>query len=70
MIRQEKEKEIPITEKINLTMREAVAYSNICRTKLYELTNKKGCPFVVWIDGKRLIRRKAFEEFVDKSVHI
>ncbi len=65
-----KKKEIPIPERINLTMKEAAAYSNIGLTKLYELTNKRGCPFVVWIGSARLIRRKAFEEFVDKSFSI
>ena len=69
-MRDEKGKEIPITEKINLTINEASEYSNIGTTKLYELTNRKDCPFVVWLDGKRFIRRKAFEEFIDKSFSI
>ena len=66
----EKKKEIPIPERINLTMQEAAAYSNIGITKLYELTNKRGCPFVVWIGSARLIKRKAFEEFIERSISI
>ena len=58
---------IPPWQKLNLTVEEAVAYSGIGRDKLRELTNSESCPFVFWVGSKRLIRRKQFEEFIEKT---
>ena len=69
-MKNEKIKETPITEKLNITIKEAAEYSNIGINKLYELTDQRDCPFVVWIYGKRFIRRKAFEEYIDKALSI
>ena len=61
---------IPISEKLNLTIEEAAAYSNIGINKLYELTNEPTCTFVLWVGKKRVIKRKEFEKFIDKSIEI
>ena len=50
-------KEIPIWEKANLTLEEAVAYSGIGMGKLREITNDKDCNFVLWVGNKRLIKK-------------
>lgn len=46
-------------------MEEAAAYSNIGINHLRELTNKPDCKFVMFIGKKRLIKRRAFEEFLN-----
>ena len=55
-------------EKCLLTIEEAAAYSNIGINKLRDLTNDEACPFVLHVSAnKRLIKRKAFEKFIDNS---
>ena len=58
-------KEIPIWEKSNLTLKEAAVYSGIGVNKLRELTNERGCKFVLWNGNKRLIKRKELDKFTD-----
>lgn len=59
--------EIPIWEKSNLTVEEAAAYSNIGVNKIRELSNAENCTFVLWIGNKRLIKRKEFDNFLQKA---
>ena len=61
---------ISISEKLNLTIEEAAEYSNIGINKLYELTNEPTCSFVLWVGKKRVIKRKEFEKFIEKSIEI
>ena len=61
---------MPISEKLNLTIEEAAEYSTIGINKLYELTNEPTCTFVLWIGKKRVIKRKEFEKFIEKSIEI
>ena len=66
-----KQKEtVPIPQKLLLTIEEAAIYSNIGITKIYEMTNKPMCNFVIYIGKKRLIKRKRFEEFIEKNIEI
>lgn len=58
--------EVPIWFKLNITVEEAISYSGIGRDKIYELTNQEDCPFVLWIGTKRLIKRKKFDEYIEK----
>ena len=62
--------EIPIYQKQNLTIEEAAVYSNIGRNKLREITDDEKCLFVLWVGGKRLIKRKLFDEFIEKVYSI
>lgn len=62
--------EIPIWEKSNLTIEEAAVYSGIGRNKLRELTESETCTFVLWIGTKRLIKRRKFDEFIDKAYSV
>ena len=59
-------KQIPIWEKSNLTLEEAAAYSGIGINKLRQLTDDDNCEFVLWIGTKRLIKRRKFDEYVEK----
>lgn len=59
-------KQIPIWEKSNLTLEEAAAYSGIGINKLRQLTDDDNCEFVLWIGTKRLIKRRKFDEYIEK----
>ena len=63
-------KEVPIWEKSNLTLDEAAAYSGIGKNKLRELSDERGCPFVLWNGNKRLIKRRELDKFTDGSYSI
>ena len=62
--------DVPIWEKSALTVQEAAAYSNIGEHKIRELTDSDGCPFVLWVGRKRLIKRVQFDEFLKKLYSI
>ena len=59
-------KQIPIWEKSNLTLEEAAAYSGIGINKLRQLTNDEDCEFILWLGTKRLIKRRKFDEYIEK----
>lgn len=59
------QQDVPIWEKVNLTIEEAARYSGIGTNRLRELTNEKDCKFVLFIGTKRLIKRKQFEKFLE-----
>jgi excisionase family DNA binding protein len=55
---------IPIKDKLNLTIKEAVIYSNIGETTIRNLLKEKGCPFLLKIRNKQLIKRQEFEKYL------
>ena len=63
-------KEVPIWQKSNLTLEEAAAYSGVGINKLRKLSNKENCDFVLWVGGKRLIKRKKLDQYLDDSYSI
>ena len=63
-------KEVPIWEKSNLTLEEAAAYSGIGINKLRTLSDEEDCNFVLWVGSKRLIKRKAFDRFIENTFSI
>lgn len=68
--RASKKEMIPLWRKPALSIEEAVIYTGIGRAKLYELTNREDCPFVIWVGSRRLIKRRAFDEFIDNLLSI
>lgn len=62
--------EVPIWEKANLTLEEAAAYSGIGINRIRDISDEKNCPFVLWVGSKRLIKRKSFEAFLERSYSI
>ena len=62
--------EIPVWEKINLTINEASEYSNIGLNKIREMTYQPNCSFVLFVGKKRLIKRKSFEQYLEKVYKI
>lgn len=55
---------------MTLTIEEAAAYSNIGVNRLREICDDPYCPFVLFVGRKRLIKRKAFEDYVNKRNEI
>lgn len=62
--------DIPIYEKQNLTIEEAALYSNIGQGKLRQMTDDERCPFVLFVGCKRLIKRKKFDEYIERAYSI
>lgn len=67
MANDEKELDIPIWLKANLTVEEAAAYTGIGMNKLREISDDDSCDFVLWIGRKRLLKRKKLEEFLENA---
>lgn len=63
-------KNIPIWEKLNLTIEEAAAYSNIGINKIREIVKEPSCPFVLYIGKKQLVKRKLFEQYISRTREI
>lgn len=63
-------KEVPIKDKLNLTIEEAAAYSNIGINKLRSMADEPSCPFVLYIGKRKVIKRKEFERYLEKAVEI
>lgn len=61
---------LPIDRKMLLSIREAAEYSNIGINKIDELLKQPNCPFVLYVGTKKLVKRKAFEEFIEQRVAI
>ena len=61
---------VPINLKILLTIKEAAELFNIGENKIKELTNDNDCKFVLWNGSKRLIKRKAFEDYLLRQYSI
>ena len=61
---------LPIDRKMLLSIREAAEYSNIGINKIDELLKQPNCPFVLYVGTKKLVKRKAFEEFIEGRVAI
>lgn len=68
--RRKRTKPVPVWAKPYLTIEEATAYTGIGRDKLYEMTNKEKCPFVLWVGNRRMIKRRIFDEYIEKMYSI
>lgn len=56
---------VPIWEKENLTLSEAAAYFGIGQNRLHALTQIRNCNFVLFVGNRRMIKRKAFEKYLE-----
>ena len=64
------EEKVPIHLKMNLTIREAAEYSNIGINKIDAMLKSPNCPFVLYIGTKNLVKRRAFEDYIDQKLII
>lgn len=61
---------VEIKDKLNLTIEEAAAYSNIGMNKLRSMADEPSCPFVLYIGRRKVIKRREFERYLEKAVEI
>ena len=61
---------IPLWEKATLTIEDAAEYSNIGQNKISALLKMPRCPFVLYIGKKKLVKRKEFERYIEKSIEL
>lgn len=63
-------KNIEIKDKLNLTIEEAAVYSNIGINKIRKMVEEPSCPFVLYIGKRKVIKRKAFEQYLEKAYKV
>ena len=57
--------QVPLWEKANLSLDEAAAYFGIGRDKIRKITEDPHCEFVLFVGGKRLIKRRLMEQWLE-----
>lgn len=62
--------DVRVSEKLLLTIVEANAISGIGLNKLRQITNDPRCPFVFYVGSRKMIKRKAFEKFLETELEI
>lgn len=68
-IKQEKYN-VPIWQKTNLTLEETAAYSGIGVNKIRTISDDENCSFVLWVGNKRLIKRRMFDDYIERQYSI
>lgn len=61
---------VPISEKMNLTIKEASVYFGIGRDKLYDMVKDNKCNFVLRNGRNILIKRKMLEKYLEQNTYI
>lgn len=61
---------VPLSEKFNLTVSEAIIYFNIGRDKLYELAKEDGNNYTLHNGKTILFKRKQLEKYLEKRSYI
>lgn len=61
---------LTVEKKLLLTKFEAAAYSNIGINKLEDMLRSPNCSFALYIDTKKLVKRKEFEESISQKTVI
>lgn len=61
---------IPINQKLTLTIKEASIYSNIGINKIDSMLRAPNYSFVLFVGNKKLVKRKEFEEFIARTLSI
>ena len=62
--------EVPVWQKVTMTIDEASAYSSIGTSRIRELDNNPRCTFVLTVGKKKLIKRKEFDKFIEGSIEL
>ncbi len=61
---------VPLWHRFTLTIEEASAYTGVGVGTLSKLISREKCPFVLQVGTKRLIKRKTFEEYLERQYSI
>lgn len=62
--------EVPICKKMLLTIKEAAMYSNIGINRIDSMLREEGCPFVLFVGSRKLVKRQAFEAYITERFAI
>ena len=62
--------EIPISEKVLLTIEEAAAYSNIGLNTIRYPLNMPRCRFVFKVGRRKLVKRREFEKYLLEEIEV
>ncbi len=65
MTLEEKYDAVPIWKRTLITIDEAAAYTGIGVNRLRNMTAEPDCNFVIWIGGRRMIKRRKFDKYID-----
>ena len=57
---------VPINEKLLLTIKEAALYSNIGLNRIDAMLREEGCPFVLFVGSRKLVKRREFENYISE----
>ena len=57
---------VPINEKMLLTIKEAALYSNIGINRIDAMLREEGCPFVLFVGSRKLVKRREFENYISE----
>ena len=60
-----KEYDVRISEKITLSIYEAMALTGIGMQTLYQLSEAPDCDFILHIGSKKLFKRKLLEQYLE-----
>lgn len=61
--------EVPVWNKVLLTVEEASEYTNIGVNRMRDLLYAPDCPFALYISSNRaLVKRKALEEYIESHI--
>lgn len=66
----ERTETVKLNEKLTLTIEEAAEFSNIGINKIRELLRAPDCKFALHIGRRTLVKRKAFEAYIESSFEI
>ena len=61
---------VPIHLKMALTIRKAAEYGNNGINKIVSMLRMPNCPFVLFVGSKKLVKRKAFEDYIGQRLII
>ena len=57
---------VPINEKLLLTIKEAALYSNIGINRIDAMLREEGCPFVLFVGSRKLVKRRESENYISE----
>ena len=63
-------KTIPFWLKLNMTVKEASAYTGIGEKTLRNMLSQRGCSFLFKIGNKNMVKRKEFEKYLDTVANL
>ncbi len=62
--------EVPLNQRVLLTIPEAAKYTGIGVNSLRRLANKRNCKLIVWVGARKMFRRKQLDEYLENASSI